>query len=166
MSRWQRYWALQRARIRAARGGSGQVYGAAVPFPTPAVYTKGSNTTLTAGTETTFITTGALTAYSPGTWYPLIFLTADILQGGTAAAALKFAFKLGSGSDVDSYVCDPNLLVNSGTQTWAVTLVGTPSNSNWAGSGSTINITGLATTTACTVVYTATRAVVLLLPAT
>ena len=166
MTPWQRYRALLRARFRAARGGSGNLYGAAVPFATPAVYIAAADVTLTAGTEVTCITTGALTAYSPGTWYPLIFLTYDIIFGGTASTALQFAFKLGSGSDVDTFVVEPGLLVNSAEITSGVCLVGTPSNTSWSGAGSTINITGKATTTACTFKKVGSRAVVVLLPAT
>lgn len=156
-------------RFLRATGGSGQIYGIANPYATPAVYIASADVTLTAGSEVTVITTGAITANpagTPGTFYPLIFLTWTLVMGGTASAAVQFAFKLGSGSDVDTFVVEPGLLVNSAEIENEVTLVGAASNSAWIGAGSTINITGKATTTACTFKKVGSRAVVLLLPST
>ena len=140
----------------------GNVYGIASPLALPATYTAGSDVTLTAGTETTIITTGAISAPGPGDYYPLIWLAVAILFGGTAPTALTFAFKLGSGSDVDSQAVAVASMVASATTYYYIPLIGTNSGSAWVGSGSTINITGLAATTAATFKFAGSRALVAL----
>lgn len=141
------------------------IWGIADPTPAALVYGTASaaDVTLTAGTEVTIITTGALAALNPGPYYPIIWLLVAVLFGGTASTALQFAFLLGSGSDVDTYVVPPALLVNSATIALGIPLVGVNSAGAWIGSGSTINITGKATTTACTVKGVGTRALVQLM---
>jgi hypothetical protein len=141
------------------------IYGVANPLPAAAVYVTagpGSDVSVTAASETTIITTGALTALNPGPYYPVIWLTAECLMGGTAASALVYAFKLGSGSDVDTYTVAPAKLVNSATVGSAICLVGTNSATSWVGSGSTINITCTSTGQNVTVKGVGTRAVVAL----
>lgn len=138
------------------------IYGVANPLAAAAIYGTASadDVTLTAGSEVTIVTTGALTALNPGPYYPLIWLVAAVLCGVTAPTALQFAFKLGAGSDVDTYVVEPGLLTTSAEFVIAVPLVGVNNAAAWIGSGSTINITGKATTTACTVKGVGTRAMV------
>lgn len=138
------------------------IYGVANPLATAAIYgtAAGGDVTLTAGSEITIITTGALVALNAGPYYPLIWLTVAVLLGGTAPTALQFAFKLGSGADVDTYVIEPGTLTTSAEFVLAIPLVGANSTAAWIGSGSTINITGKATTTACTVKGVGTRALV------
>lgn len=138
------------------------IYGVANPLATAAIYgtAAGGDVTLTAGTEVTIVTTGALVALNAGPYYPLIWLTVAALMGATAPTALQFAFKLGSGADVDTYVLEPGMLANLAEFTLAIPLVGANSAAAWIGSGSTINITGKATTTACTVKGVGTRALV------
>lgn len=140
----------------------GTSWGTSIPSPTALVYGTASSAdvTLTAGSEITCITTGALTAPSNGPWYPIIIATFAVVMGGTASTALVFAFKLGSGADVDTYTVEPGMLVNSAEFTIAIPLVGVVSTTAWVDSGSTINITGKATTTACTVKGVGTRALV------
>ena len=129
-----------------------RAYGNASPLLAAAAFATvgGADVTLTAGTETTIATTGALVAAYPGNYYPLIFCTLAILLGATASTALVIAFKLGSGADVDTYTVPPALLVANATILIGVTLVGVNSAINWIGAGSTINVTGNATTTAAT----------------
>jgi hypothetical protein len=119
-----------------------------------------ADVTLTSSTEVTFITTGALFAASPGSYYPLIWLHVAILFGATAPSALVLAFKLGSGSDVDTYTVAPALLVNSATLNLSVPLVGVNSKTSWGGAGSTINITANGTGQASTAKNVGCRAVV------
>lgn len=141
----------------------GNVYGIASPAVIPAVYTAGSDVTLTAGTETTILTTGAITANAPGDYFPLIWLAVAILFGATAPTALTFAFKLGSGSDVDSQAVAVASMVANATTYYYIPLIGANSGSAWVGSGSTINITGLAATTAATFKFAGSRAIVALM---
>ncbi len=140
----------------------GTIYGVANPLALPAAYTPTGDVVLTAGAETTFITTGALTAASPGFYYPVIWLTIAMLFGVAAPAALTFAFKLGAGADVDSFALAPAAQIVSETDEYSVCLVGANSGTAWVGSGSTINITGLGTTNNSTVKQVGTRAVVAL----
>lgn len=138
-----------------------------VADPTPAALSYGTasaaDVTLTAGSEVTIITTGALVALNPGPYYPLIWLTVAVILGATAPTALQFAFRLGAGSDVDTYVVEPGMLVNLAEFTLGIPLVGLNSAAAWIGSGSTVNVTGKATTTACTVKGVGTRALVQLM---
>ncbi|HEY2108237.1 MAG TPA: hypothetical protein VGH29_20730 [Candidatus Binataceae bacterium] len=122
-----------------------------------------ADVTLTSSTKVTFITTGAIVAADPGPYYPVIWLTAAILFGGTAPSALVIAFHLGSGSDVDTYTVAPALLVLSTTLLVSVVLVGANSNTAWSGAGSTINITANGTGQASTAKNVGCRAVVQLL---
>jgi hypothetical protein len=119
-----------------------------------------ADVTLTSNTEVTFITTGAIVAADPGPYYPVIWLTAAILFGGTAPSALVVAFKIGAGSDVDTYTVPPALLVLSTTLLLSVCLVGTNSKTAWGGAGSTINITANGTGQASTAKNVGCRAVV------
>lgn len=140
----------------------GTIYGVANPLALPAVYTPTGDTTLTAGAETTFITTGAITAASPGFYYPVMWVTVAILFGAANPAALTFAFKLGAGADVDSFVIAPADFIINETHVYSFCLVGANSGTAWVGSGSTINITGLGTTNNSTAKQVGTRAVVAL----
>lgn len=144
----------------------GNIYGVANPIAAALVYVTAGpsgDVSVTAGAETTFITTGALTALDPGNYYPIIWLVASCLMGGTAASALVYAFKLGSGSDVDTYTVNPAKLVNSATVGDSIPLVGTQSGSAWLGSGSTINITATSTGQNVTIKGAYTRALVWLM---
>ncbi len=138
------------------------IWGIAAPGTIPAVYTNTVDVTLTAGTETTIITTGAITGVGLGDFYPVIWLAVAILMGATAPTALTFAFKLGSGSDVDSLAVAVGSLVVSTTVYYYIPLIGTNSGTAWVGSGSTINITALAATTAATFKFAGSRAMVAL----
>jgi hypothetical protein len=130
----------------------GNVYGIASPLPLAAVYgcVAGADVTLTAGTEVTFITTGAISAPGPGDWYPIIWGVLVDYLGATAPSALVIAFKIGAGSDVVTYTVDPGQLVNSAKIVVPFFLVGTNSGSAWIGGGSTINITANGTGQAST----------------
>ena len=138
------------------------IWGVADPLPQPAVYgtVAAGDVSLALGVETTFITTGALSGLNPGPYFPQIWLTATIVLGATAPTALVIAFKLGAGSDVDTYTVEPGLLVNSAELAISVVLIGTNSLTAWQGAGSTINITGLASTHAATAKFVGSRAVV------
>jgi hypothetical protein len=119
--------------------------------------------TLTSSTEVTAITTGALVASGPGNYYPLITGLLTVVFGATAPSAFQIAFKLGSGSDVASFVVEPGLLTNLGELMIPFCFVGANSASAWLGSGSTINITGKGTGQASTAKNVGSYAVVQLL---
>lgn len=144
----------------------GNIYGIANSLAAAALYVTAGpsgDVSVTAGSETTFITTGALTALNPGNYYPLIWLVASCLMGGTAATALVYGVRLGSATDFDSYTVNPAKLTNNATVGDSVALVGTASTTAWVGSGSTINITALSTGQNVTVKGAYTRAIVLLM---
>jgi hypothetical protein len=138
----------------------GNVYGIQQPWAQAASFTNGSDVTLTAGSETTMITTGNISAPGPGDYYPLIFLACAILFGATAPTALTFAFKIGAGSDVDTQAVAVASMVANATTYFYIPLIGANSATAWIGTGSTINITGLAATTAATFKFAGSRAVV------
>lgn len=140
----------------------GTVYGVAAPMPLPAVYNPSGDVTCNSGTETTCITTGAINAGNGFDYYPIIWGVATIYLGGTAPSALVLAFKIGSGSDVDTITVDPGQLVNSAKLVVPFVLVGANSSSAWSGVGSTINITCNATGQAVTFKQVGSRAIVAL----
>ena len=138
------------------------IWGVADPTPAALVYgtVAAGDVDCVAGTETTVITTGPLAGLSPGPYYPLILCALTVVLGAAAPSALQFAFRLGAGSDVDVYVVEPGLLVALAEFIVPVYLVGVNSASAWQGAGSTINITGLATTNDATVKFVGSRALV------
>jgi hypothetical protein len=107
---------------------------------------SGADVTLTAGSEVTFITTGTIKTNLIGDFYPLIIGNLALAMGGSAPTALVLAFKLGSGSDVVTFTVAPAVLVASTTINIPFCFVGATSASAWFPTGSTINITGNATT--------------------
>ena len=138
--------------------GAGNIYGVANPGFTPTVAIPSADVTLTAGSEITCITSGAIAAYGPGAYVPVIYACLCVVCGATAPTALQFAFKIGAGSDVDTYVVEPGELVNLAEFTITIPLLGVSDAAAWIGAGSTINVTGKATTTACTVKKVGSRA--------
>src|SRR5271155_3986879 len=96
------------------------------------------------------IPAGAVALPAPGAYAPLVMAVLTILLGATPPSALKIAFKLGSGSDVDSYVVEPALLVTLAELVIPVFLAGVQSPTAWVGSGSTLNLTVNATGQAVT----------------
>jgi len=141
----------------------GNIYGVANPLNIPAVYVPAADVALPAGTETTIITTGAIAQIGPGNYFPLVLLTVAILNGATIPTALTAAFKIGAGSDVDSFVVADAALVAASTESFTVALIGANSGTAWVGAGSTINITLLAAGNAATLKAVGTRAIVMLL---
>lgn len=124
------------------------VWGIALNPYVPVSYAtvSGSDVTLTAGSEVTAITTGTIVANEAGDYYPLIFGALNITLGASASASLVIAFKIGSGSDVATLTVNTGLLVNSAVFIVPFCFVGANSGSAWYPNGSTINITGHATT--------------------
>jgi hypothetical protein len=107
---------------------------------------SGADVTLTAGSEVTFITTGTIKANISADYYPLIIGNLALAMGGSAPTALVLAFKIGAGSDVVTFTVAPAVLVASTTINIPFCFVGANSGSAWFPTGSTINITGNATT--------------------
>jgi len=141
----------------------GNIYGVAAPLAVPAVYVGSGNVNLIATVETTILTSGAIVAASPGSYYPLINATIAVSLANTLPTAMTFAFKLGAGSDVDSYAVSPNSMVLALWQLFSFTLVGVASPTAWIGAGSTINLTALVTGTNQVAVTNFSRMVVQLL---
>ena len=131
----------------------------------PASYgtVSAGDVTLTADSEVTFITTGTIKTNYPGDFYPMIWGVATIYLGGTKPNALTLAFKIGSGSDVATFVVDPGQLVNSAKLVIPCAFVGANSASAWYPTGSTINITALGTAQASTAKNVGTFAIVSLM---
>ena len=140
----------------------GNIYGVANPLAIPAVYVPAADVALPAGTETTIVTTGAIAQIGPGNYYPEIDITFSVLNGATVPTALTAAFKIGAGSDVDSFEVAPAALVAADTESFTVKLIGASSGTAWVGAGSTINITLLAAGNAATLKAIGTRAIVAL----
>jgi hypothetical protein len=130
----------------------GNIYGVADNPTLPAIYgcVGAADVTLTADTETTWCTTGVIKVNYEGDYYPLIQGVLVCYLGGTKPNALTLAYKLGSGSDVVTYVVDPGQLVNSAKLVIPFCLIGPNSASAWYPTGSTINITALGTAQAST----------------
>lgn len=128
----------------------GNSWGTQLSSPLVGTYVPANDTTCNAGTATTVVTSGAITTQFPGAFAPILEGVLVILLGGTAPSALTIKFILGSGSAVDTYTVEPALLVNSAELVVPIFLVGTSSDSAWAGSGSTINVQVTATGQAVT----------------
>jgi hypothetical protein len=143
----------------------GNIYGIAAPNALPLAYgpVGAADVTLTAGSEVTFIAAAGVAALNQGDYYPVIWGMVSLVFGVAAPTALVLAFKIGSGSDVDTITVEPGLLVNSTEICIPFMFVGIVSASVWLGSGATVNITGKATTNAATAKAAGTRAIVALM---
>lgn len=105
-----------------------------------AAFIPSADTSCSAGSATTVITSGAIALTDPGGYQPLIMGVLDILLGATAPSALTVSFILGSGSAVDTYTVEPGLLTNNAELYLPIFLVGGSSATDFTGSGSTINV--------------------------
>jgi hypothetical protein len=144
-------------------------WGIAHPWPLPVIYAPASDTTLTAGAEVTAITTTSALLGQPGRAYvPVIFGCALITMGGTASAALTLAARYHSGTDFATQVIAAGLLVNSAVLAIPLCLIGASVTANPDGTIGTgaIEITGAATTTACTWTKIGTNVMIMLIPGT
>jgi len=136
------------------------LYGVSNPLILPVIVTPGSNVVLTAGTETTFMSSTSLVAISSGFFYPIIWLTVSYSFGASLPTALAFNFKLGAGSDVDTQAVNAAAFVASTYYQYTCCLVGVASQVAWQSPGSVINITGLSTTNLTQSYSAGTRAVI------
>jgi len=128
----------------------GNVYGVDAETPLVQHFTALADVTLTAGTETTVLTTTtAFAATTPGSYYPVIRGMFANLCGGTAPTALTLAARIHSGSDFVSQVVPPASLVVSVYQLIWFELIG-PESTLWYPGGQILELTGLAATTAST----------------
>jgi hypothetical protein len=145
----------------------GAIWGVANSWPLPVVYAPANDVTLTAGAEVQAITTTNALVGNPGQSYvPIIFGCACITMGGTASAALTLAARYHSGTDFATQVIPAGVLANSAVLTLPLMLVGASvlaaGNGN-VGTGA-IEITGAATTTACTWTKIGTAVTIMLIP--
>jgi len=136
----------------------GNAYGIALPSSGPHVVSAGADVTLTAGTETTFFTEAA-GAPNQGNYQYIVWLNLWVSFGASAPTALVFAAKIGAGSDFDSVTVDPASLVASTHVQYNFMLFSPESSTNYVGAGSTINITGLATTNNATLLHLYSRGI-------
>jgi hypothetical protein len=144
-------------------------WGVAAPWPLPAVYAPANDVTLTAGAEVLAITTTSALVGLPGRSYvPVIFGCALITMGGTASAALTLAARYNGGSDFATQVIAAGLLVNSAVLAIPLMLRGAAVTAAQDGTvgGAAIEITGAATTTACTWTKIGTAVMIMLIPGT
>lgn len=122
--------------------GPANLYGVANPVILPITASAAGPVSCSAGVETTLMSTPALVAPSAGYFYPLIWFTFTLNLGATPATGLTIAFKIGGGSDVDTFFT-AGFGSYASNYTWlATTLLGQPSNTAWQAPGSIINITG------------------------
>jgi hypothetical protein len=133
-----------------------------------AVYVAANDVTLTAGTEVDCIDTASALIGKPGAnVYAIIWGVLTFLMGGTASAALVVAARYGTGADIVTQTVDTGLLVNSATITVPIMLVLTNQKLGANGQYGTgaIQITGKATTTACTLNHLSSQVFIGLFPA-
>src|SRR5580658_189854 len=103
----------------------GNVWGVDQEMPLAKQFTNTSDVTLTAGTETTCITTTtAYSATTPGSYYPIIRGLFVNLNGGTAPTALTIAARIHSGTDFATQTVAPAALVVSAYQLSYFELIG------------------------------------------
>jgi hypothetical protein len=126
------------------------IWGVANPMPVPQLIVPATDITLTAGSEILIATTTALAAPAGGSCFPLVLGAVTFLFGVTAPTALQLAFRFNGGADIATIVIPPALLVALATIQVDCNFVGLNSSSVFAGAGKIIEITGKATTTACT----------------
>ena len=144
-------------------------WGVAHPWPLPVIYAPANDVTLTAGSEVTAITTTSALIGQPGRAYiPVIFGCGIFTMGGTASAALQLAARYHSGSDFATQVVAAGRLVNSATIEVSICMIGASVTANPDGTVGTgaIEITGAATTTACTWTKIGTAVMIMLIPGT
>jgi hypothetical protein len=128
----------------------------------PFVTTVGGDVALPAGTETVVMTSLGLVAPAPGNWFPLILGVIAVLLGAVPPTALTIAFKTG-GSDVDTMVVAPALLVANATLNLPLYLLGLNSGSLWIGAGQAVQLTALPTGQAATFKFNGSKMIPLLL---
>jgi len=129
----------------------GNIVGIDNEMPLDAQFTPAADVTLTAGSEVLGITTTtAFAALSPGSYYPILRGSLSFLMGATASAALVIAWRFNGGADIGTYTVNTGLLVNNATIQVPFEFLGADSGSIWYPTGKIIEITGKATTTACT----------------
>lgn len=144
-------------------------WGVAHPWPLPVIYAPANDVTLTAGSEVLAITTTSALVGQPGRAYiPVIFGCALITMGGTASAALTLAARYNGGSDFSTQVIAAGLLVNSAVLAIPLCLIGASVTAAPDGTigGAAIEITGKATTTACTWTKIGSNVMIMLIPGT
>ena len=142
-------------------------WGVANPGPQPAIYAPANDVTLTAGSEILAVTTTSALKGNPGQSYiPMIVGCAALTMGATAPTALQLAARYHSGSDFATQVIAPGLLANLAAILVPVCLVGASVRAAADGTigGAAIEITGTATTTACTFNKVGTQLTVFFLP--
>lgn len=122
--------------------------------PVWATFQPASDTTCTAGTEVTVVTTtNPLTATAGQGYFPIIVGCLTFLMGATASAALVIAARYHSGSDfAQTQTVDTGLLVNNATISIPIMIVGAAAICNASGqvNAAALEVTATATTTACT----------------
>lgn len=145
----------------------GAIWGVANPWPLPVIYAPANDVTLTAGAEVQAITTTSALVGNPGQPYvPVIFGCAMFTMGGTASAALVVAARFHSGSDFATQTVGVGLLANSAVIAVPIMMIGASTlalATGAVGSGA-IEITGAATTTACTWTKVGTAIMIALIP--
>ena len=145
----------------------GAIWGIANPWPLPVIYAPANDVTLTAGAEVTGLTTTSALTGNPGQPYvPVIMGCACITMGGTASAALTIAARYHSGSDFATQVIPAGVLVNSAVLTLPIMLIGASVLAAGDGTigGAAIEVTGKATTTACTWTKIGTAIMIMMIP--
>lgn len=122
--------------------------------PVWSVFSPANDTTCTAGTEVTVVTTTNPLIGVPGQGYfPVIMGCLSFLMGGTASASLVIAARYHSGSDfTQTQTVAAGILVNSATISVPIMIVGAAAICNTSGqvNAAALEVTANAGTTACT----------------
>jgi hypothetical protein len=120
--------------------GPSNLYGVANPVILP-VNTYGNLTgTAAAGVATDFCPPVTMVSPSSGYFYPVVWLSFYIGFVSPLPTDLHVGFNVNGGSMVDNYQVDTALMTVSAWTAFSGFLVGTPSNTAWAGTGSTVHI--------------------------
>lgn len=121
-----------------------------------------------AGAFTTALSVGgtstAIVSQSPGIVIPYIAGVLIILCGAAAPTALTIGFATTSGTEIDTLVVAPALLVNNATIAIPLALIGLAAATAWLGSGLTPLLEVNPTTNAVTAKAAGSRGMFMLLP--
>ena len=136
--------------------------------PVWGTFQPANDTTCTAGTEVTVVTTtSALVAQAGQGYFPVVMGCLTFLMGATASVSLVVAARYNSGSDfTQTQTVDTGLLVNNATISIPIMIVGAAAICNPSGqiNSAALEVTALAGTTACTCNKNGSRLAIALVP--
>jgi len=93
------------------------------------------------GVSTIVLGVGPVIAPSQGYFYPATWWFLDFTFGAALPSQILFAFRIGSGSNLDAVQLDLSSMVAGQTFQTTICMFGPPSSTPWGGVGSIINYT-------------------------